>query len=231
MTEPILIEARFNGPASSAQGGYVAGRLAAWIDGAAEVTLRLPPPLDVAMEVEPASEAVLLRLGAEVVAEARPAHLELQVPEPPGFDEAAATEADFAGWQADIVPTCFGCGTGRPAGDGLRLLSGPIAGRDMVAAPWLPDAGLAGADGLVRPEFLWTALDCPGGWAINEPGETVVLGRFVVEVHAPVRPGARLVVSGWPLGRDGRKLWAGSALHDAHGSLVAAARATWIALR
>jgi hypothetical protein len=36
------------------------------------------------------------------------------------------------------------------------------------------------------------------------------------------------VVIGWSLGEDGRKRYAGSALFDEAGTLLAAARSTWI---
>ena len=81
-------------------------------------------------------------------------------------------------------------------------------------------------------EFLWAALDCPGGWATADGDEeAAVIGRYVVEVDKLPRPGDRLVVSGWPLApRDGSKLYAGTAVHDENGALVAAARAVWIGI-
>ena len=42
-------------------------------------------------------------------------------------------------------------------------------------------------------------------------------------------PGDELVVAGWPLGVDGRKLYAGTALFTPDGELLALARQTWIA--
>lgn len=45
----LVVAARFCGPTGSGNGGYVAGRLGAFVDtdGPVEVTLREPPPLDV----------------------------------------------------------------------------------------------------------------------------------------------------------------------------------------
>jgi len=40
--------------------------------------------------------------------------------------------------------------------------------------------------------------------------------------------GERCVVTGWPLGEEGRKLYAGTALYGEDGRLLACARATWI---
>jgi hypothetical protein len=46
-----------------------------------------------------------------------------------------------------------------------------------------------------------------------------------------VRVGELLVVTGWPIGSEGRKHFAGTALHDSDGGLVAAATATWVTLK
>jgi hypothetical protein len=43
--------------------------------------------------------------------------------------------------------------------------------------------------------------------------------------------GERCVVAAWPLGEEGRKLHAGTALFSADGELLALARQTWIAPR
>ena len=43
--------------------------------------------------------------------------------------------------------------------------------------------------------------------------------------------GERCVVVSWPLGEDGRKLYAGTALYAEDGELLAVARQTWIAPR
>ena len=43
--------------------------------------------------------------------------------------------------------------------------------------------------------------------------------------------GEELVVASWPLGEDGRKLYAGTALFDTGGELLALARQTWIVPR
>ena len=57
-----------------------------------------------------------------------------------------------------------------------------------------------------------------------------MLGRLAAKMIAPIQPSDRCVVIGWPLGEDGRKLYAGSALFSADGELHAVARATWVRL-
>ncbi len=62
------------------------------------------------------------------------------------------------------------------------------------------------------------------------PDQPIVLGRLAARLVAPVQPGERCVLTGWALGADGRKLYAGSALFTHGGELRAVARATWVRL-
>ena len=48
----ITIPKRFCGPPTSGNGGYSCGRLAAFVQGPAEITLRAPPPLDTKLSIE-----------------------------------------------------------------------------------------------------------------------------------------------------------------------------------
>ncbi len=68
----ITVARRFRGPPHSANGGYIAGRLAAFVDGPAEIALRSPPPLETEMTVV-ANEADTVNLldGDQIVATAR----------------------------------------------------------------------------------------------------------------------------------------------------------------
>src|SRR6185295_3525121 len=56
---------------------------------------------------------------------------------------ATAVEAGerYRGRRDHPFPECFGCGTARPPGDGLRLRPGPVD--DGVAAAWWPDPSVA----------------------------------------------------------------------------------------
>lgn len=57
-----------------------------------------------------------------------------------------------------------------------------------------------------------------------------LLGRLHGRVDRAPIAGERCIVIGWPLGWDGRKGYAGTALWSAdQGELLASARATWIA--
>jgi hypothetical protein len=116
---------------------------------------------------------------------------------------------------------CFSCGM-RPE-DGLCIHVGPVAGRDLQAAPWTARD--------VSPEVVWAAIDCAGAYAVGGPGRgEVVLGRMAAEILRLPAEREQCVVAAWPLGEDGRKLHAGTALFSADdGELLAIARQTWIA--
>jgi hypothetical protein len=165
------------------------------------------------------------------------ADLGVDVPDPVGVDDApraASASPLHEHPEEHPFPTCFVCGPQRAPGDGLRVLVGPVEGRSLAAASWTPAADLAGADGTVRPEFVWAALDCSGGVAswLAEPieGNPFVLGRMAVTIAGAVRAGVSHAVAGWRAGHDGRKVTAESAVFTGDGEAVALARATWIQL-
>ena len=138
----LVIAGRFRGPVRSGNGGYSSGALAAlapsdWV--ATSVRLSQPPPLDVAMTVTRSEQLLVASYDGAEVARALPADHE---PEPvPAVDVATAraAEAAYPGLASHPFPTCFSCGTGREAGDGLRIFPGPVARRsgrrDLDAGP------------------------------------------------------------------------------------------------
>ena len=212
---------RYRGPLMSANGGYACGRLAGFVDAEeVEVTLRLPPPLDRALAVERDGDAVLLRDGDAVVAEARPAAVEIEPPAPVSIADAdAARERHVREWTPDFRE-CYVCGVRE---DGLEIRAGLVPGREQLhASPIaLRESG---------PEFVWAAIDCPGAYAVGAEGRgDIVLGRMTTRVDRVPEAGERCVVTSWPLGEDGRKLFAGTALFAADGELLAFAKQVWIA--
>lgn len=231
----IVIPARFCGPATSGNGGYTAGVVAALVGGGAEVTLRRPVPLDVAMEVARAGGGrVAITAGGETIVEAEPAAVEIEAPDPPSFEQATGAAARFPWAEHHPYPRCFVCGTDRGEGDGLRIGAGPVAGRALVAAPWVPAAALAATDGRVAAEFVWSALDCPswfGFYAFQDRRPLGLLGRIAARIERRPLPGERCVATGWCVGVEGRKIRVASALFGDRGELIATARATWIESR
>jgi hypothetical protein len=226
VAETVSIPARFNGPPGSANGGYASGMVAALLGGLAEVTLRTPPPLGRALGVVRADGSVRVLDGETLVAEAVPLEeLVVDVPPPVSVEDAVEASRGYAGFRAHAYDTCFVCGPAR--NDGLGIFPGPVAGREVVAAPWTPPG-----DGPVADELVWAALDCPSGWAVDEfCREGVLLGRLAARVVAPMAGGEPYVVAGWPVGEDGRKRFAGSAVFGADGSVRAFARSTWLVPR
>src|SRR3954451_21514640 len=148
------------------QGGgrYGGGRLGRSVPAeAAEVTLRLPPPIGRPLDVERDDDGAVLRDGDSVVAEARPTSVAADAPSPVDAGEATAAAVGSPFLEVDMhpFPTCFVCGPKRTPGDGLRIFSGPVAQRDVFAAPWTPDPALAGDDGRLPSEVGLGAIECP----------------------------------------------------------------------
>lgn len=237
----VTVPGRYLGPPAMGHGGYVAGLLARQIlstgDGAVQVTLRRPTPLDHPLELVPSSgpdgdRRWELRNGDEVIVEAEPATLDLDIPPVPGVDAARAAEAGSPSrWnERGVHPICLGCGLVRDDDEGLEIAVGPldVDGHEEVAAVWRPRKDHAGADGAVDPLWVLAALDCPGAMAfIAREASAGLLGRIVFEQYAPVTVGEDHVVFGWQVGTEGRKMFAGTALASADGTVLAAARATW----
>lgn len=246
-TRAVTIDERYCGPPRSANGGYVAGLMAEALGpyepGPVQVTLRKPPPLGQALQLVVAGSdtpRAELRDGEALLAEAVPAPLDLTVPAAPTLAEATHMAEHYAGFEDSAYGRCFVCGVDRAEGDGLRIFAGraPHSASAVMAAPFTPtqdgtEDGSANSteDDVVRPAILWSALDCPGYFAVREGTEIAVLGRMTAELVRPARPGQPLVVIGFPLAREGRKLFAGTALFDADGNLVGRAHQTWIRLQ
>ena len=235
MPDPLIIAPRFCGPPGSGNGGYVCGRIAAYLDGSVAVTLRRPSPLATAMTVELDGSACV-RHGDTLIAEAAlapdPAP-EPAIPGPVSLEEAHAAAGRARYFADPVFPGCFVCGTDRGPGDGLRIFPGPLADRLLWAAPWTPDRSVADSGGRVRSEVVWAALDCPSGIAAAEAAglarDTVILlGRMTVSLVARPTAGDQCRVIAWPGGRDGRKLTARSALLGPGGAVLASAWTTWL---
>jgi hypothetical protein len=235
MPEEVVIARRFNGPPASAQGGYACGLGASLVDGPAEVRLRAPPPLETPLRVHRLEGGgAALMAGDATIVEAVPSDpLDLDVPAPVSRAEAEAGAAACRWVERHPFPTCFGCGPEREPGDGMRLLLGPVPGREVVAAPWVPDASVADAAGIVPPIFMWAALDCPTSQHPDTLADAgpAVLATMRARLDAPVRAGRPHTVIAWTVARHGRRRHGGAAIHDADGVLCGVAEGIWIELR
>lgn len=233
MGDKVIIDRKYCGFSNTGNGGYVCGMAARYIQGAAEVSLWNPPPVDLPLDVEQIDNRILFKNGDVIVAEAQPSSIDLNVPNPPTYEEAAeASKFSMALSNSPPSPDCFVCGCNRAKGDGLRVFAGPVSGNKIVAAPWVPNISLVDDSGRIRTEFLWAVLDCPGAYAFLDGGmPTIVLGRLVAGVKNYVKPGERCIIIGWKISTDGRKLFSGSALFSESGGLCGMAKATWFPMK
>lgn len=230
VTEQITIDHRFRGPPGSANGGYTCGRVAAFVGNPAEITLRSRPPLHQMLPVARRGAKVLVLHEDTLVAEGTAGEPQVQVPDPVGFEQAQEVSAPLPD---HYFPECFVCGPLRQPEDGLCIYPGPLESRDAVAAAWVPDPTLAQEDETVEDVYIWSALDCPSGFGASflGPRSTIILGRLTAQLIAPVSVGQRLIVMGFPIRREERKLFTGSAIFSEQGDVKGVAQATWIELR
>jgi hypothetical protein len=221
MDESVTIARRFRGPLTTANGGYTAGLLGARLGRAAEVTLRLPPPLERPLIVRRDADRLRLFDGELLVAEAEPGDPSLEAPAPPSPVEARTASEGVGAFGPPQFAECFVCGV-RHDGTGLDIHPGAVPGRaGLVATTWVARD--------VTPEVVWASIDCPGAYAVGETGRgEPVLGRMTARVERLPDEGEACVVVGWPLGEDGRKLYAGTALYGRDGDVLAVARQVWV---
>ena len=226
----VKISNRFCGPIDSANGGYTCGILSNAIEGTAEVTLRHPPPIDRVMEIKQTEENNFVLYDQDKsIAEAKSEELELIPSRPPKIEIAELSTLNEEDLTDHYFPDCFVCGPKRKPGDGLRIFPGPVADKAYIAAVWIPDSSLSDENGYLKNEFVWSALDCPSGWAIViEKMRFIILGRLCVQIYKRVEPNKKFIVMGWKLSEEGRKIYAGTALYSAEGQLYAKGKATWI---
>lgn len=230
MAEAVSIPGRFNGPLDSGNGGYCSGVAAGFLEGAGEASLRRPVPLDTPLEVLREDDGSVRVLDGEaLVIEARPApEFEVEVPPPVSPHEARMAAARYRGRSDGLFSRCFVCGRARE--DAFGVFAGAVEGRRLVASPWTPPSWTADAAGHVLPEFVWAVLDCPTYFALYMNGELPlsVLGRLTARLDAPVVSGEEHVVIAWPIGAEGRKHHAGSAVLSSDGEALAVAHALLI---
>jgi hypothetical protein len=250
-TSELLVPRRFCGPASSGNGGWTAGALAALVphdcpDNRAgswptiRVALRQPPPLDTPMSVAEEDGSTVASFGGAVVARAEVVDTEPRLVEAVTPDEARAAEAAYPGLASHPFPTCFSCGTAREEGDGLRIFPGPVAdldGSTRIAATWTPHPSVAEdwhtyVDDVRHASLTvtWAALDCIGGWAGDLTERLMVLAGMTARVDALPVVGDEHVLVGHDRGHEGRKTFTASTLYDRDGRVVASAEHVWVAV-
>lgn len=238
LLDTVIVPARFSGPPNSGNGGYTCALLARHVGNPAEITLRKPIPIEREMQVVQEDGVYKLLERELLIAEAKPATIDLELPKPVSFVEAQRAAEQSPAFKNHPFPTCFVCGPQRGPGDGLRIFPGLItdkpgetANGHTFACPWVPAREFADANGEIKSEFIWSAMDCPTGFAGGFPYMgTLVTGRLAVKIVAPVKAEEKCVIMSWPLGVEGRKHDAAAALFGEDGGVRAEAKATWIKL-
>jgi hypothetical protein len=232
MRAELRVDERYCGPPGCANGGYIAGLIAQHSARQLRVRLEQPIPLRTALELfDTEDDGLELRAAGRTLIRAKPAGLELEVPEGVSYLEALEASRRFTGFTRHAYPACFVCGPDRGRGDGLRIFAGRLEHQDRVAAPWIPDASLGDGAGKVRAEFMSAALDCPGYFAAHAATAPMLLGEYVAHVDRCVHIDEPCVILGWTIASNGRKHEVGTALFDEKGQWCARARAVWIELR
>ena len=203
----VLIPRRFNGPPASANGGYAAGLVARYIRGPAEVSLRLPPPLDTALALTRSDdERVLLCHREQLVAEgaagrdARRRAARASRPSPRRARRCAGIRGEAPGTRSATATSAASAAT---TASGLHF--GDLPGEpSMTAALLIADATIPHDDHGILPEIAWAALDCPSYvpalWSADVPS---LLAWMQAELHEPIPLGEPIVACGWPLERGG----------------------------
>jgi hypothetical protein len=232
--DTLVLDPRFNGPPDTANGGYACGAIGELVDGPAEVTLLSPPPLGVPLGVDFRPDGVVELNGRQgaTIARARPIDgVDAEPPVRPSLADAREASRRHPWHGSDnFFSGCYVCGSRRH--DGLGIHFGPVRGHSGVtAAVFLPDETVPNRDGVVAPDMVWAALDCPSHtpllWEIDHAS---VFARLAVERLDCVTVGEPAIAVGWHIASEGRKHHTASALLSVDGDVLARARALWITL-
>lgn len=229
-----VIAPKFRGPPDSGNGGYTAGLVAGTLRGAAQITLRAPPPLDRTLDLVSDGTSATLKLGETIIATGHAAALDHPaladtqaiIANVPDYATALAEQPNYAGFTNHNFPGCFVCGPDRGTRDGLRIFGAPFD--QGVVAAWCPRADLAADDGLIDETYLHAALDCPSYFAFGDTNLVALLGRMHSQIVARPRIDEPCVIKAWPVAEDGRKRHSAVVCVGASGQLLARALNTWI---
>lgn len=232
----IVVPRQFRGPPVTANGGYICGVLSNAVGGRGSVMLRAGVPLDVPVTLSLAADgsATLSNAEGQPLGMAKPAEDSAlpAPPAPPTVEDARAYGETSPFAKRPLHRGCFSCCIEREDGEGLGVYVGQVEGAPagQCAGIWTPHAKFANPDGTMPDEITWAALDCPGSmaWFIKTGAPVGLLGTMAGEVLIKPRAGETYVVSAWALEAEGRKHFAGVALFDKDGTLMARGGQIWI---
>ncbi len=242
----VSIDNVYNGPIHCGNGGYISGLLAAFIEGDVEIRINAAFPVETPLQVKPNDEGISVYRDDKLLGSARSIQLDLAIPTPPSLTSAIAASQRFDFIHASDPRGCYVCSPLRSEENGLRVFCGPLnevvapepsidwptqVEKNLVATVWRPTDNLCNNDGGIDNIYVWSALDCPGAYAIKaaEPDAGLqLLGTCSGSIKAPLKPNDDYIISSWKISHNrGRKRFMGVAIHNRAGELMACAEQIW----
>ena len=244
MQDTVVIPSRFRGPPQSGNGGYVSGVFAELLPKhpgqAPEITLRSPIPLDTTMTVKRVSSEtpeIDIFNHETLIAECRlidspffdfivppcpdPVQIEAAMPSSLAFTQ---TSTHYCLTKRDSTRSVFVAGSKPKTGctstpHPLTKVMSPRFGKPKRHGPSTAK--------YLRHSYgqLWIALPNLRYECIHPNG---VDGQDVCGGSRLTTAGATLIVSAWTIAVQGKKHFAGAALFDETGDLIARATTLWI---
>ena len=241
----ISIDSRYNGPINCGNGGYISGLLASFIEGDAEIRINAAFPIETPLHLKSLDTGIgvyrddIVSANTVLLGSARPISLTLEIPSPPSLARAKRAGERFHFIHLSDPKGCYVCSPIRSQEEGLHVYCGglnPTQEKEkeniIVAGVWRPRENLSNAEGKVDAIYVWSALDCPGAYAIKaaEPESNIqLLGTCSGSIKAALNPEEDYIVSSWQAApQQGRKRFMGVAIHDQNRHLMACAHQIWI---
>ncbi len=242
----VSIDSLFNGPINCGNGGYISGLLASFIEGDVEIRINAAFPVDTPLQIKKTDQGIGAYRDDKLLGSARSIQLELVIPTPPSLTNATAASQRFDFIHVSDPKGCYVCSPLRSEKNGLRVFCGPLKEivasqsnidwptqieKNLVAAVWRPTDNLCTKKGNIDNIYVWSALDCPGAYAIKaaEPDAGLqLLGTCSGSIKAPFKPNKDYIISSWKISpNSGRKRFMGVAIHKPSGELMACAEQIW----
>ncbi len=232
----VSIDGVYNGAVKAANGGYICGLLASFVEGDAEVRINAAFPVETPLQpVRKKDGGIEMYLGEKLLGSARLTTVELETPRPPDYETARRASENFLFLHRVDAQGCFVCSPIRTPDKGLRIFIGALdniaqqdPGSNLVAAIWRPTANLDDGTGHIDDIYIWSALDCPGVCALKlryPASGILVLGSCAGSIKRPLPIGENYIVSAWQMPpAGGAKLYMGAAIHSQAGELMACAK-------
>jgi len=244
---PISIDSVYNGPVNCGNGGYISGLLASFIEGDAEIRINSAFPVETPLQVKDSDKGIGVYLDDKLLGSARRIQLQLSIPTPPTLEGARAASQRFEFIHSSDPKGCYVCSPTRTTENGLLVFCGALdeftesdsgidwstqTEKNIVAALWRPAENLCSEKDTIDNIYVWSALDCPGAYAIKaaEPDAGLqLLGTCSGSIKTPLKPDEVYIVTSWKTSpNSGRKRFMGVAIHSTAGELMACAEQIWI---